>query len=68
MIKKRFLRGSERGGAETSGFFKLQKICTDKNLVLNFKFYIASIKFFSTTPQFRFSKKASMYFFFSDVG
>jgi len=33
-----FLRGFERDDAKTSGFFKLQKIRTDKNIVLNFYF------------------------------
>ncbi len=31
-----FLRGFERDGAKTSGFFKLQKICTGKNIALSF--------------------------------
>ncbi|KKS49875.1 MAG: hypothetical protein UW01_C0005G0017 [Candidatus Nomurabacteria bacterium GW2011_GWA2_43_66] len=31
-----FLRGFERGGAKTSGFFKLQKIRTGKNIILKF--------------------------------
>jgi hypothetical protein len=31
-----FLRGFERDGAKTSGFFKLQKIRTGKNIVLGF--------------------------------
>ncbi|KKS04837.1 MAG: hypothetical protein UU82_C0007G0008 [Candidatus Nomurabacteria bacterium GW2011_GWC2_41_8] len=30
------LRGFERDGAKTSGFFKLQKIRTGKIIVLNF--------------------------------
>ena len=35
-IRKKFLRGFERDGAKTSGFFKLQKIRTGKNIVLSF--------------------------------
>jgi hypothetical protein len=31
-----FLRGFEHDGAKTSGFFKLQKIRTDKNIILDF--------------------------------
>jgi len=31
-----FLRGFERDGAKTSGFLKLQKIRTGKNIVLDF--------------------------------
>jgi hypothetical protein len=30
-----FLRGFERDGAKTSGFFKLQKIRTGKNIILD---------------------------------
>ena len=31
-----FLRGFERDGAKTSGFFKLQKIRTGKNIIFDF--------------------------------
>ena len=34
--KTKFLRGFERDGAKTSGFFKLQKIRTGKNFTFGF--------------------------------
>jgi hypothetical protein len=34
-----FLRGFERDGAKTSGFFKLQKIRTGENIILCFTLY-----------------------------
>ena len=35
-----FLRGFERDGMRISGFFKLQKIRTDKNIIFNFLYSV----------------------------
>ena len=47
-----FLRGFERDGARISGFFKLQKIRTGKNIVPEFLWIKNSKKYFFSGPRF----------------
>ena len=47
-----FLRGFELDGARISGFFKLQKIRTGKNIVPEFLLIKNSKKYFFSGPRF----------------